>query len=88
MTIKLHKDFLIDELELPHNSIKNTITSQSRWSTHHEIIFAHNGKFYKTHYSEGSTESQDESPWEYDSDVECVEVQIVEKLVKVWEEVK
>jgi hypothetical protein len=86
MKIKLHKDFLINELDLPDNAIKDTIISQSRWSTQHEIIFAHDGKFYKTHYSQGSTEAQDESAWEYDTEVECAEVHIVEKLIKTWEE--
>nr|DAI89661.1 MAG TPA: hypothetical protein [Caudoviricetes sp.] len=82
--MKLHKDFLIKELDLPDNAIKDTITSTSRWSEHHEIIFEFEGKFYKTHYSQGLTEYQDESPWEYDDEVECIEVELVEKLVKVW----
>jgi hypothetical protein len=83
-TIKLHKDYLIDELDLPDSAIKDTITDTSRWSAHHEIIFAYDGKFYRTHYSCGLTESQDESPWEYDKEVECTEVELTEKTVKVW----
>lgn len=83
--IKLHKDFLINELDLPYSAIKDTITSTSRWSIYHEIIFAYNGKFYKTNYSEGATEQQDESAWEYEDEIECTEVHIVEKLIKIWE---
>lgn len=84
MTVKFHKDFLINELGLPDNAIKDTITSTSRWSIHHDIVFAHNGKFYETYYSVGATEMQDESPWEYDTEIECTEVHLVEKTVKVW----
>ena len=47
-TIKLHKDYLLEELNLPYSAIKDTITSTSRWSENHEIIFANDGKFYKT----------------------------------------
>lgn len=82
--MKLHKDFLIEELGLPGTAIKDTITSTSRWSEHHEIIFAHDGKFYRTHYSQGLTEYQDESVWEYSEEVDCEEVELVEKLCKVW----
>lgn len=86
-TIKLHKDYLKEELDLPSAAIKDEITGTSRWSIHHYIIFAYDGKFYSTHYSEGATESQDERPWEYEDEVDCTEVHIVEKLVKTWEPV-
>jgi hypothetical protein len=88
MNIQLHKDYLIKELNLPDAAIKDTIIETTRWSIIHEIIFAHDGKFWKTTYSVGATEVQDESPWEYDDLVDCREVQLVEKTVKVWEEVK
>lgn len=83
-TIKLHKDYLINELNLPEDAVLDKITDTSRWSVHHEIVFLHDGKFYETHYSEGATESQDESPWEYDDEVECYEVELKEVLVKKW----
>lgn len=86
--IKLHKDFLLEELGLPDAAIKNNIIGTSRWSIIHEIIFAHDGKFYKTTYRVGATEMQEESPWEYEEEVNCIEVQLVEKTIKVWEEVK
>lgn len=88
MTKNFHKDYLKNELELPWSAIKNTITGTSRWSVHHEIIFEDKGKFYKTHYSEGATECQDERPWEYDENVECVEVEL-KKVERVeWVEVQ
>ncbi|GAV11406.1 hypothetical protein [Paenibacillus sp. NAIST15-1] len=68
--------------------IRDDITDNSRWSIHHEIIFKWtDGKFYRAYYSVGATESQDEAPWEYEDEVECVEVYQVEKMVKVWEDV-
>lgn len=76
----------MNELGLPYSAIKDTITGQSRWSTQHEIIFSYDSKFYKAHYQHGSTESQDEGPWEYDNgEIECTEVQLVERTVKIWE---
>jgi hypothetical protein len=84
MTIKLKKDFLQDELDLPYKAVKDTITSISRWSVHHEMVFAYGGKFYICHYSVGATEVQDERPWEYEDEVDCVEVHEVEQLMKVW----
>lgn len=87
MTIKLHRDYLKNELDLPSNAIKDTITSTSRWSIHHEIVFLHDDKYWMTYYSEGATEQQDERPWEYDTEIECTEVHIVEKTIKVWETV-
>ena len=85
--MKLHKDFLMNKLDLPYSAVKDTITNTSRWSEHHEIIFSHDGKFYETTYSQGLTESQDESPWQDIEEVECYEVQLIEKLVKVWQRV-
>ena len=83
--IKLHKDFLINELNLPDSAIKDTILDTSRWSEHHEIIFTHDGKFYRTSYSQGLTEYQYESAWEHENEVNCTEVELVEKLVKLWQ---
>lgn len=83
-TIKLHKDYLKNELDLPSNAVLDEITDTSRWSVHHRIIFKHEGKFYETYYSEGATEMQDESPWEYDDEVECDEVELKEVKVVKW----
>jgi len=85
--ITLSKDYLVNELNLPDSAIKNTITGTSRWSIHHEIIFSYNDKFWRTYYSVGATEQQDESPWEYQNEIECVEVKLIEKTIKVWQEV-
>jgi hypothetical protein len=88
MNRTFNKEFLINELDLPYGALERRIIDTSRWSNIYEIIFEYEGRHYKTTYSEGATERQDESPWEYDDDVECVEVE--KKLVQVekWVPVK
>jgi hypothetical protein len=73
-----------NELDLPYAAILDEIEDTSRWSVHHRIIFAYQGRFYETYYSVGATEMQDERPWEYDDEVECVEVELKEVKVKKW----
>lgn len=84
MKINLDKNYMVNELDLPYSALLDEITGTSRWSTHHRIVFAYQGRFYQTHYSRGATEIQDESPWEYDDEVECVEVELKEVKVKKW----
>lgn len=61
---------------------------RTRWSIEYELVFKWiDGKFYRTYYSIGATEMQDESPWEYDNYVECVEVRKEQRLVDVWVDV-
>jgi len=85
MTVKFSKDYLKDELDLPYaNTIVDSIIDTTRWSIIHEIVFADKGKFYRTTYSGGATECQDERPWEYEDEVECEEVELREVKVKKW----
>ena len=84
-TVKFSKDYLKNELDLPYgNTIVDNIIDTGRWSIYHEIVFADKGKFYKATYSEGATECQDESPWEYEDEIECTEVELREVKVKKW----
>lgn len=79
------RDYLKNELGLPYeNAIVDEITDTTRWSIMHEIVFKDNGKFYLTTYSVGATEMQLESPWEYESKVECIEVELREVKVEKW----
>lgn len=83
--------YLLDELDLPYNKdiiLVNEIIDTSRWSINYRLVFKDEGKVWQTYYSEGATEYQDESPWEYDSVVILEEVHEVEKTIKVWEPVK
>lgn len=91
----ISKNELVDE-ELPYTrsdgktvgALEDTIIDVDRWSIIHEIVFLwKDGKTYRTGYSVGATEHQEERPWEYEDEVECTEVHQVEKLVKVWEPV-
>ena len=67
------KDFL--KWQQWDKTIYNKITDHSRWSVYHEVVFQHDTKFYQTGYSVGATESQDESPYEYEpEEIECPEV--------------
>jgi len=59
----------------------------TRWSQIYSGVFSKDGKFYKASWSEGSTECQDESPWEYEDEVEFVEVEQYDKVVKAWRSV-
>lgn len=81
------KDYLKNELELPWSANEDNVIDTSRWSVHHKIVFEDGGKYYQTYYSVGATECQDESPWEYEDNIECTEVEQKEVLVKQWVEV-
>ena len=84
MVKEFKKEFLLDELNLPECAIEDKVTSVSRWSVNHSIIFEHDGKFYRTTYSCGATEYQDEWAWDYEDTVTCVEVEQKEVLTKQW----
>ncbi len=49
------------------------ITGQGRWDTSYEAVFLHkpSGKHYMFDWSQGSTEGQDQEPYEYNSDDVC-----------------
>lgn len=82
---KFDKKYLMGELGLPYsNTIVDDIVDTSRWSIYHKIIFNDNGKFYETYYSEGATECQEETPWEYEDEIECYEVELKEVKVMKW----
>ncbi|MEH7552848.1 hypothetical protein [Bacillus altitudinis] len=84
MKILLDRNYLVDHLGLPLNAVLKEIVETSRWSIHYRIVFAYQDKFYETTYKEGATELQEESPWEYDDQVECFEVELKEVMVKKW----
>lgn len=84
---KFKKDVLLEMLGGDSETlikVSDTITGKSRWSLNHELVFkeAATARFFRTHYSEGATEQQDERPFEYEpDDVEVTEVFPVEKTV-------
>ena len=77
----------LKDLGLPYGAINDKVIDNTRWSIIHEITFPFDGKFYQTTYSVGATEQQDESPWEYEDEIICEEVQLIKKEIFVWEKV-
>lgn len=79
------KELLYGELpeEVGLTVVRDQLYDSSIWSLHYEFIFrTKQDKYYRTYYSKGATESQDESPFEYDEDmIECEEVKPVEKMI-------
>ena len=72
-------------MDLPCEAIEDNIIDSRRWSEVHEIVFKDkDGKHYEAGYSCGSTEMQEESPWEYEEEVEAWEVEQKEVTVKKW----
>ena len=62
--------------------INRTLVDSSRWSLRYEQVFSYEGKLYRTDYSKGATECQEESPYEYEPElVDCVEVVAMEVTV-------
>ena len=86
MKRQFSKDTMLDILDSKF-VISDEIVEHTRWSVVHEIIFKYEDKFWQTYYSVGATESQEESPWEYDKEVGCFEVKPVEKMVVVYEKI-
>ena len=85
--MRIKKSILVDELDLPSSALEDKMVDVARWSIIHVIIFEYEGKTYQTSYSKGATECQDESPWEFDDEVECTEVHKVERVIELWEPV-
>jgi len=69
-----------------YEQISKEMYDQRRWVTCFEVIVKRksDGKFFRSQYCQGSTESQDQSPYEYDEKV-FTEVFPVEKTVIVYE---
>ena len=64
------------------------LTGQHRWTIDYVAVFQHvpSGRYYSLRWTEGATEMQDQDPFDYE-DPNPVEVQQVERTVKVWEPV-
>ena len=68
--------------------VEDKILETTRWSVINNLIFKFENKFYQVTYSHGSTEYQDESPFEYEGDeIECDEVVPVEATVIKYERI-
>lgn len=72
-----HEDFEV---------ISDEIHDERRWVNCHEVIVKRisDGKFFRSHYEVGKTESQDQRPYEYD-DPTFHEVFKTTKTITVYE---
>ena len=90
--MEFSRDFLINTVHKEPDGAKiveDNLVETDRWSILHELIFQHDGKYYRTNYSVGATEIQDEGPFEFSDEwVECKEVEPFEKKVIGYREVK
>jgi len=84
--MKFSKDRMLAVLyEEEGEIVSDEIDGHRRWSVDHTLIFRLDDKVWRAGYSRGATESQDEGPWEYEDEVDVDEMELVEKIVKVWE---
>jgi hypothetical protein len=76
------KEFLLNDTDEVLDVISDEISDTDRWSEYHTMIFKYNDRFYRSNYSLGLTESQYESPYEYEPDeIECEEVFPTEVMI-------
>ena len=78
ISLDINKPELFEEYNAEIELIRSYITDQDRWTLSRTIVFRCNNKYYESYYTVGSTEYQDESPWEYDDSVEVWEVEPIE----------
>lgn len=86
LTSKEAKNIVYDD-DSNFEQISEEIIDQRRWVTSYRKIMKHisDGKFFCFEYDNGSTEYQDERPYEYCNEVEIEEVFPVEKTVTAYE---
>lgn len=67
--------------------VRQQIIDTTRWSIVYEMVVMRvsDGKFFKTKYSTGATESQAEEPYQYAKEAVFTEVVPVEKTIIVYE---
>jgi len=71
----------LDKFEVVLEEIIDT----TRWSVVEKRIFKYEGKYYRTTYSYGATECQDEAPYDDEPDmIECPEVFPKEVITTVY----
>lgn len=89
---KFAKEELLEALQgdsAKYETVVNEIDGTSRWSATYTYVFKEleTGKFYRTWYNCGLTEYQDESPWEYEDEIQATEVEPVEVTVVKYQPV-
>ena len=86
MIKEFDKEYLTEELELPwwnEHVVLDEIIDKSRWDDYHRLVFKDlDGTLWETTYWVGSTEIQDEGPWEYEDMIECKQVKLAPVIIK------
>lgn len=76
---------MVNELGLPYSeNVIEEIYYITRWSEIHDLIFKYNDKYYQCDYFYEAAEIQDEPSCEYVEEIECIEVEKKEIMVKKW----
>jgi hypothetical protein len=78
------RDIVFDDCET-WELITKDIIGTSRWSTILRGVFKNEDKYYQVEWEEGATEMQASIPFECQVEVEFIEVEEVEKTVKVFQ---
>lgn len=84
---KFSTEYLTEDLDLPCSAKHDEIIQTSRWSEIHELVFEDplDGTFWRTTYSRGLTEYQDERPFEDAGvEVEATQVELRPVTVEKW----
>lgn len=90
LTSKEAKNVVWEEADGWEPVTEESIIDQKRWVTVVERVFRHidSGKTFNFVWERGSTECQEQQPYEYDDFYEPVEVVEKEVVVKQWIEAK
>ncbi len=89
-TLTLTREQAIDILcgdSVGFEIIQDDIIDQGRWTTGYVLIIKreNDGLFFLSYYEKGSTEYQDNGPWEGQDEVEFIQVFPKEKTITIYE---
>ena len=82
--MKIPKNRMLDVLNGGGAVVSDTMVDTTRWAVVHRLVFRLDGLLLQTSYRVGATEAQDEGPWEYETLVDCVEVEEFDRVVTDW----
>ncbi len=83
-------EVMIDGNVRKFEKIYDEVSSTGRWSEYHDIVIkdTDSGEMYISDYSVGLTECQEESPWEFEDNVEWVRCEPYEVKITKYRVIK
>ncbi len=82
---KFDTKYLMEELDLPYNTVNHTLFHVGNWMLFHEIVFQDkDGAYWQTHYYTEVTEDECKSFWKRQEQMNCIEVEKREITVTRW----